>query len=96
MGLPSDIIEVFMLAFASRAAAAGLILKMVNNGSLSFTQSIIAVVVTTTFFPCFPNVIAIARRMGVMIAAAMSAMVCASSLILAGGLRWILVLAFGH
>lgn len=95
MGLPSDIVDVFILALARREAAAGLIFNMVNAGRLSYIQSIVAVVVTTTFFPCFTNIIAIGKEMGIRAAVVMSGLICISSFVLAGALRWILVLAFG-
>lgn len=95
LGLPRDIVDVFILAFARREAAAGLIFKMVDQGGLNYIQSIVAVVVTTTFFPCFTNVIAIGKEMGAKTAVMMTSLICVSSLILAGGLRWALVSVYG-
>ncbi|MBF0503604.1 MAG: ferrous iron transport protein B [Candidatus Omnitrophica bacterium] len=96
MGLPRDIVDVFLLAFARREAAAGLILKMVNAGALNYIQSIVAVVVTTISFPCVANVTAIAREMGLKTAIAMTAMIFISSFILAGALNWALVFMIGR
>jgi len=96
MGLPKDIIDVFLLALARREAAAGLILKMVDSGALTYVQSILAVVVTTISFPCVANVIAIGREMGWKTAVIMTALIFVSSFLLVGGLRWILVLFLGH
>ncbi|MBF0571452.1 MAG: ferrous iron transport protein B [Candidatus Omnitrophica bacterium] len=96
MGLPKDIVDVFLLAFARREAAAGLILKMVNAGSLNYVQSIVAVVVTTISFPCVANVTAIGREMGFKTAMAMAALIFISSFILAGALNWLLVLTMPH
>jgi ferrous iron transport protein B len=93
MGLPNDMLDVFMLALASRAAGAGLIFKMVDSGGLDFIQSIVAVAVTASFFPCFPNLMAIAREMGPKRAAGIAALSSASAFILVGLLHWILVLA---
>ena len=96
MGLPRDIVDVFLLAFARREAAAGLILKMVNAGALNYIQCIVAVVVTTISFPCVANVTAIGREMGVKTALAMTALIFITSFILAGALNWALVLTIGH
>ena len=92
MGLPKDIIDVFLLALARREAAAGLILKMVDAGSLNYIQSILAVIVTTISFPCVANVIAIGREMGWKTALLMTTLIFVSSFILVGALRWVLVL----
>ena len=94
MGLPKDIIDVFLLALARREAAAGLILKMVDAGSLRYVQSIVAVVVTTISFPCVANVIALGREMGWKAAVAMTAMIFVSSFVLVGALNFVLLLVF--
>ncbi|MBF0486346.1 MAG: ferrous iron transporter B [Candidatus Omnitrophica bacterium] len=95
MGLPKDIIDVFLLAFARREAAAGLILKMVDAGALTYVQSIVAVVVTTISFPCVANVVAIGREMGWKTALAMTALIFVSSFVLVGALNGALVLMMG-
>ncbi|MBF0479915.1 MAG: ferrous iron transport protein B [Candidatus Omnitrophica bacterium] len=92
MGLPKDIIDVFLLALARREAAAGLILKMVDSGALNYIQSIVAVVVTTISFPCVANIIAIGKEMGWKTAVAMTTLIFAASFLLVGALNWILVL----
>ncbi|MBF0387277.1 MAG: ferrous iron transporter B [Candidatus Omnitrophica bacterium] len=94
MGLPKDIIDVFLLALARREAAAGLILKMVDAGALNYVQSIVAVVVTTISFPCVANVIAIGREMGWKAAVSMTVLIFVSSFVLVGALNWALVLIF--
>jgi len=91
MGLPRDIVDVFILALARREAAAGLILQMVDQGTLNYVQSIIAVVVTTTFLPCFANVIAIGKEMGAKTAALISTLICVSAFFLAGIMNWLLL-----
>lgn len=94
MGLPKDIIDVFLLALARREAAAGLILKMVDAGALTYVQSIVAVVVTTISFPCVANIIAIGREMGWKAAVGMTTMIFVSSFALVGVLNWVLLLIF--
>jgi ferrous iron transport protein B len=91
LGLPRDIIDVFVLALARREAAAGLIFKMVDAGALNYVQSIVAVVLTATLFPCFANVIAIRKELGTKVAVVMTGLICVSSLALVGALHWILV-----
>ncbi|MBF0477919.1 MAG: ferrous iron transport protein B [Candidatus Omnitrophica bacterium] len=95
MGLPKDIIDVFLLALARREAAAGLILKMVDSHALNYIQSIVAVVVTTISFPCVANVIAIGKEMGWKTAVAMTVMIFATSFLLIGMLNGLLKVVCG-
>lgn len=94
MGLPKDIVEVFIVGLARREAAAGLILNMVNSGALSHIQSIVAVVMTTTCFPCFVNVVAISKELGIKTAILISGLIAVSSFLLVGLLHWILVFIY--
>ncbi|MBF0489277.1 MAG: ferrous iron transporter B [Candidatus Omnitrophica bacterium] len=94
LGLPSDMTEIFILAFARREAAAGVIYKMVENGGLNYIQSIVAVVITTTFYPCFASVITLSKEMGIKTAVIMSIMFLTVSFTMAGLLHWALVFVF--
>ncbi|MBF0594496.1 MAG: ferrous iron transport protein B [Candidatus Omnitrophica bacterium] len=94
MGLPKDIIDVFLLALARREAAAGLILKMVDAGALTYVQSIVAVVVTTISFPCVANIFAIGREMGWKTALSMTLLIFVSSFALVGVLNMTLMFVF--
>lgn len=94
MGLPKDIVDVFLLALASRAASAGLILKMVEAGTLTYVQTIVAVVVTTITFPCVVSVVATGREMGWKAALGMTALIYVASFTLMGVLNWVLLLFF--
>ncbi|MBF0521942.1 MAG: ferrous iron transporter B [Candidatus Omnitrophica bacterium] len=93
MGLPSSMVDVFILAFARREAAAGLIYKMVDAGALTYIQSIVAVVITTIFYPCFASVIALSKEMGVKTAVVMSILFIVVSFSFAGILNWLLFFA---
>ncbi|MBF0620157.1 MAG: ferrous iron transporter B [Candidatus Omnitrophica bacterium] len=95
LGLPGNIIDVFILALARREAAAGMILKMVEGGSLNYVQSIVAVLVTATSFPCFANIVAIRKEMGLKTVIVMTALICIASVILAGAFRLVLIFFMG-
>ncbi|MCK4787472.1 MAG: ferrous iron transport protein B, partial [Desulfobacteraceae bacterium] len=47
LGLPIDIVDALILSLARHEAAAGLLLNMVDAGSLNFIQCIVAVTITT-------------------------------------------------
>ena len=93
LGLPLDIVDVLILAIARHEAAAGLTFQMVDAGKLNFIQCIVTVVITTMFVPCFANVVAMCKQMGVKTGLAMAAAINVSSFILAGILNWILIAA---
>ncbi|MBF0522018.1 MAG: hypothetical protein HQL24_03060 [Candidatus Omnitrophica bacterium] len=91
LGLPLQMVDVLIVCVARREAAAGMIIKLVQCGALNVTQCIVAVVLTTTFMPCLAHTVALAREMGTRKAAWMMAYISVSSILLAGGLYWLLV-----
>ncbi|MBN1687378.1 MAG: ferrous iron transporter B [Spirochaetales bacterium] len=93
LGLPLDIVEVLILSLARHEAAAGLLLNMVDGGALSYVQSLVAVVITTMFVPCFANIVAMCRQIGVVRGLAITLIINVSSFVLAGILNWILIAA---
>jgi len=91
LGLPLDIVDVLILSLARHEAAAGLLLNMVDRGMLSYVQSLVAVVITTMFVPCFANIVAMCRQLGVVRGLTITFIINISSFILAGILNWILI-----
>jgi ferrous iron transport protein B len=91
LGLPLNIVEVLILSLARHEAAAGLLLSMVDNGALTYIQTITAVVITTMFVPCFANIVAMCRQVGVKTGLIITGVINTSSFVLAGILHWILV-----
>ena len=96
LGLPRDIVDVLILAIARHEAAAGLTLKMVDSGALNYVQCIVTVVITTMFVPCFANIVAMCKQMGIKTGIAIAAAINISAFILAGILNWILVFTIGR
>jgi ferrous iron transport protein B len=91
LGLPLDIVEVLILTMARHEAAAGLLLNMVDQGLLDVVQSIVAVVITTMFVPCFANIVAMCRQAGWRSGIAMTLAINVSSFVLAGALSRLLL-----
>ncbi len=91
LGLPLNIVEVLILSLARHEAAAGFLLAMVDGGALNYVQTITAVVITTMFVPCFANIVAMCRQVGVKTGLLITVIINISSFILAGILRWILL-----
>ncbi len=91
MGLPIEMVEALILLIAREEAAAGLILRLSNMGMLNAVQSIIAVVVTTMFVPCFANIVAMFKEAGVKVGILMLIGINVSTILLAGMLNWALL-----
>jgi ferrous iron transport protein B len=91
LGLPLSMVEVMILTLARHEAAAGFLLRMVEAGSLTYIQSIVAVVITTMFVPCFANIVAMCRQLGTARGIAVTLIINVSSFVLAGALHWVLV-----
>ncbi len=96
LGLPRNIVDVLILAIARHEAAAGLTLRMVDAGELNYIQCIVTVVITTMFVPCFANVVAMCKQMGIKTGLAMAFAINISAFFLAGILNRILVFTIGR
>lgn len=96
LGLPIDIVDALILSLARHEAAAALLFNMVDAGSLNYIQCIVAVVITTMFVPCFANIVAMCKEMGVRTGLSMAVFINISSFVLAGILNWILILTIGR
>jgi ferrous iron transport protein B len=96
LGLPRNIVDVLILAIARHEAAAGLTLRMVDAGALDYVQCIVTVVITTMFVPCFANVVAMCKQMGIKTGLAMAFAINISAFFLAGILNRILVFTIGR
>ncbi len=93
LGLPIQMVDALILMLARQEAAAGLILRLSQNGMLNFSQSIIAVVVTTMFIPCFANIVAIFKEAGIKAGILMLLALNISTILLGGALNWVLQFA---
>jgi len=91
LGLPLNMVEVLILTMARHEAAAGLIYSLVNQGALGYIQSIVAVTITIMFVPCFANIVAMCRQVGVRAGLLITLAINLSSFLLAGALNWLLV-----
>jgi len=65
LGLPPSMVDALILLLARHEAAAALIIDLIRKGQLDYTQSIVAVTLTTMFAPCFANVMAMTKVLGV-------------------------------
>lgn len=91
MGLPIEMVDALILMIAREEAAAGLILRLSQGGHLDFIQSVVAVVTTTMFIPCFANIVAMFKEVGTRAALLMLIAINITTILLAGGLNWLMI-----
>ncbi|MBN2627573.1 MAG: ferrous iron transporter B [Spirochaetales bacterium] len=94
LGLPIDMVEGLLLIIARNEAGAGYILRLASDGGLTVRQTILAVVLTTMFVPCFANMVAMVRESGRKTGLLMILAINVSSLLLAGGLNFLIQLVW--
>ncbi|MDC7222987.1 MAG: nucleoside recognition domain-containing protein, partial [Spirochaetales bacterium] len=94
LGLPIDMVEGLLLILARNEAGAGYILRLADSGALTVRQTILAVVLTTMFVPCFANMVAMVKESGRKTGLLMILAINISSLILAGGLNFLIQLVW--
>ena len=95
LGLPVDMVDALLLTLARSEAAAGYVLKMSREGTLNGVQSIVAVVLLTTFAQCFANIAAIFKELGPRVAIIIVVSIYLTSFLFTGAVHELLVLAQG-
>jgi len=95
LGLPLDMVDALLLTLARSEAAAGMILRMARAGELSGLQSVVAVVLLTTFAQCFANIAAMFKEVGARAAIIMVVSIYCASLVYTGAVHAVLTLAGG-
>jgi len=96
LGLPVQMVDALILCMARHEAAAGLIIKLIQKGQLNYVQCIVSVTITTMFVPCFANVMAMIKELGVRRALGMAVIINVSSFGIAGILNLILTAFYGR
>lgn len=95
LGLPLDMVDAMLLTFARSEAAAGLILRMSHQGVLNGVQSVVAVILITTFSQCFANIAAMFKEVRARAALVIIAAIYAASFLYTGVVRALLAAAGG-
>ena len=94
LGLPLQMVDALILSMARHEAAAGLIIKLIKAGQLNYIQCITAVTITTLFVPCFANITAMVKEIGIKRAVASVIIINCTAVFIAGILNWVLVVLF--
>jgi len=95
LGLPLDMVDALLLTFARSEAAAGMILKMSHQGVLNGAQSVVAVILITTFSQCFANIAAMVKEVRARAAIIIIAAIYAASFLYTGAVHALLAAAGG-
>ncbi len=94
LGLPLQMVDALILCMARHEAAAGMIIRLIEKGELNYVQSIVAVTITTMFVPCFANIMAMIKELGLKSALTMAVIINGTSFFIAGFMNRILVFLF--
>ncbi|HET6485493.1 MAG TPA: ferrous iron transporter B [Spirochaetia bacterium] len=95
LGLPLDMVDALLLTLARSEAGAGLILRMSHSGVLNGVQSIVAVVLLTTFSQCFANIGAMLKELGARVGLTIVASIYVAAFLVAGATHALLGLLSG-
>lgn len=90
LGLPNNIVDALIVLLARREASVAIIAKMIETNMLDYVQSIVAVTLTTMFFPCIANVGSIIKMLGFKSAIVMVTTITISSIIVMIFVNWLM------
>lgn len=90
LGFPLQMVDVLVLCMAKHEAAAGMLIKFIQRGELTYVQCIVAVTLTMMFVPCLANIMAMVKEQGVKKAVKMVLCINVTAILLAGLLNWLL------
>jgi ferrous iron transport protein B len=91
LGLPLDMTDAIILCLARHEAAAGMIINLIRQGQMNYVQCIVAVVLTTMFVPCFANIMAMIKEVGIKNALVMVLTINVSAFVISGLLNSVLI-----
>ncbi|MBF0345389.1 MAG: ferrous iron transport protein B [Nitrospirae bacterium] len=94
LGFPIRMVDVILLTVARREVASGLFINLIEKGEINYVQCIVAAVFTTMFIPCFANIGAMIKELGLKSALYMVFIISTSALLIAATLNWVLVSIF--
>lgn len=92
LGLPAESTGAFIIGFLRRDYGAAGFLNLARQGLLTQNQVLVSLVTITLFVPCVANFFVIIKERGWKVALAIVAVVIVTSLLVGGGLHWLLVL----
>jgi ferrous iron transport protein B len=90
LGLPEQMLDVIIVCLGRKEVAASMLIKLVEQGMLSYAQVIVSVIFIM-FIPCIANVGAIFKELELKKALSMTGIVYVSAFIFSGALNHLLI-----
>jgi len=93
LDLPIETVDAFLLCIARHEAGAVILMDLVKTGRLDYIQTIVSVIIVTCFVPCFANIMAMIKELGLKRALVMTLVIIVCSVMIGGIVNYILRLA---
>lgn len=84
LNLPIETVDALLLCLARHEAGAVILLDLVTTGRLDYIQAIVSVIIVTCFVPCFANIMAMIKELGLKSALFMTLVIIIFSVIIGG------------
>jgi ferrous iron transport protein B len=88
--LPEQVVDAFLLSLTRKEAGAVILLNLAQQQQLDYIQAIVGTIVLTCFFPCFANIMSIAKELGTRSALLMLLVITVVSVIMGGMINYLL------
>ncbi len=90
LNLPIATVDAFLLCIARHEAGAVILLDLVHSGSLDYIQTIVSIIIVTCFVPCFANIMAMIKELGLKSALLMTLVIIVSSVMIGAAVNYAL------
>jgi len=88
--LPIAMVDVFLLCLLRLEAGAAVVLKMAQHGAMDSVQVVVSLIVITAFVPCFANIMAMIKVLGLKTAMVMVLVINAGAILIGGAVSLVL------
>jgi ferrous iron transport protein B len=90
LNLPAQVVDAFLLSLTRKEAGAVILLNLAQQQQLDYIQAIVGTIVLTCFFPCFANIMSMAKELGTRSALLMLLVITVVSVIIGGMVNYAL------
>jgi ferrous iron transport protein B len=90
LNLPIKTVDAFILCLARHEAGAVILMNMVTQHQLDHIQAMVSIIVLTCFVPCFANIMAMIKELGMRRALIMVVTITVVSIIIGGIVNYVL------
>jgi ferrous iron transport protein B len=90
LSLPIETVDAFLLCLAKHEAGAVLLFTLAEKNLLSYTQIVVSLIIITSLGPCFANLMAIIKQIGLASALVMRVVILIASILTGGVVNWML------